>query len=66
MAISPQSLLAWIDALGWTLLHFLWQGAVLGVVYRLARPLCGGVTGRYRLGMIAVSAMALCPALTLA
>ena len=66
IAISPQSLLAWIDALGWTLLHFLWQGALLGLFYLVARPLCGGVAGRYRLGMIAVFGMALCPALTLA
>jgi TonB family protein len=66
MTISPQTLLPWVDAIGWTLLHFIWQGAVLGLVYRLARPLFGGVAARYRLGIGMLAAMAVSVLLTLA
>jgi hypothetical protein len=64
MPISTQTLLAWVDAVGWSLLHFLWQGALLGLVYRVLRPLCHGVGARYRLGMLTLSAMLLCPLVT--
>ena len=64
--ISPQTLLAWVDALGWTLLHFLWQGAALGVLYAALRPVCRDVASRYRLGMALLVAMLLAPVLTLA
>ncbi|HSE13673.1 MAG TPA: M56 family metallopeptidase, partial [Rudaea sp.] len=49
---------------GWSLLHFLWQGAVVGLAYRLLRPLCSGVVARYRLGMLLLVAMLLCPIAT--
>jgi bla regulator protein BlaR1 len=64
LPISTQTLLVWVDAVGWTLLHFLWQGALLGLVYRVLRPLCHGVGARYRLGMLTLSAMLLCPLVT--
>jgi len=64
MPISTQTLLAWVDAVGWSLLHFLWQGALLGLVYRVLRPLCHAVGARYRLGMLTLSAMLLCPIVT--
>ncbi len=64
LPISTQTLLAWVDAVGWSLLHFLWQGAVLGLVYRVLRPLCQGVGARYHLGMLTLSAMLLCPLVT--
>ncbi|HET7065310.1 MAG TPA: M56 family metallopeptidase [Rudaea sp.] len=64
MPFSTQTLLAWVDAVGWSLLHFLWQGAVLGLAYRVLRPLCHGVGARYRLGMLTLSAMLLCPLVT--
>jgi TonB family protein len=64
LPISTQTLLVWVDAVGWTLLHFLWQGALLGLVYRVLRPLCHGVGARYRLGMLTLSAMLLCPVVT--
>jgi hypothetical protein len=66
MAISPQALLAWVDAIGWTLLHFLWQGTVLGLFYALVRPLFPGVAARYRLGMGVLVALLACPLITLA
>ena len=55
-----------IDALGAALLHFLWQGAALGLLYFLLRPLCATARARYRLGLGLVAALALCPLLTLA
>ncbi len=64
MPISTQTLLAWVDAVGWSLLHFLWQGAVAGLAYRLLRPLCGSVVAKYRLGMLLLVTMLLCPIAT--
>ena len=64
MPMSTQTLLAWVDAVGWSLLHFLWQGALLGLAYRVLRPLCGSVAARYRLGMLLLVAMLLCPIAT--
>ena len=48
-----------IDALAWTLLHFLWQGALLGVMafvlLRLARP--DRASTRYAIGVAALGLM---------
>ncbi|MBS0570982.1 MAG: TonB family protein [Proteobacteria bacterium] len=55
-----------INALGATLLHFLWQGALVGLLYALLRPACTSVHARYRLGLFCLAAMALCPVVTLA
>ncbi len=65
MMLPPQWF-AIIDAIGAALLHFLWQGAALGLLYFLLRPLCAHVTARYRLGIAALLALALCPVVTLA
>jgi len=64
MALS-QTFIAGVDALGAVLLHFLWQGAALGLLYAILRPLCVSVGARYRLGMAVLIALALCPVLTL-
>jgi bla regulator protein BlaR1 len=66
MPFEPQTMLAWVDAVGWTLLHFLWQGAVLGIGYAALRPICRTLAARYRLGMGVLAAMIACPILTLA
>ena len=66
MAISPQMMLAWIDTLGWALLHFLWQGAAIGLAYAVLRPLCRSMAARYQLGMAALVAALACPVLTVA
>jgi bla regulator protein BlaR1 len=66
MFISTQTLLVWVDAVGWALLHFLWQGALLGLAYRVLRPLAASVTARYRLGLLSLVLMAACPLLTMA
>ncbi|HJW72603.1 MAG TPA: M56 family metallopeptidase [Geothrix sp.] len=41
----------WAQALGWTLVHFLWQGAVLGLVAWLTLLLMRGLGARARYGM---------------
>ncbi|WP_168171110.1 M56 family metallopeptidase [Rhodanobacter sp. B04] len=51
--------------LGWTLLHFVWQGALLGLLYALARKVLPRGEARYRFGMAILAAFALCPLLTL-
>lgn len=51
-----------IEALGWTLVHFLWQGALIGIVFGFAMRLTAGAGGwlRYRvaLALLAVAGMA--------
>src|SRR5262245_12624611 len=57
----------WTERLGWTLLHFLWQGILVAALYRLARALVGGrvsARGRYALACASLVAMAAAPALT--
>src|ERR1700722_19218358 len=56
-----------IVRLGWTLLHFLWQGTAIAVVHAalrrsLARRL--SAEGRYALACLALAAMAVAPLLT--
>ena len=50
---------ATVDALAWTLLHFLWQGALLGfvafVLLRFARP--ERATTRYAIGVATLGLM---------
>lgn len=55
-----------VHALGWTLLHFLWQGLLIGVAYALLRGACAGSVARHRLGMLCLLAMLACPLATLA
>jgi len=64
MAFS-QAFIAGVDALGAGLLHFLWQGVALGLLYASLRPLCVSVGARYRLGMGMLLALALCAPLTM-
>jgi bla regulator protein BlaR1 len=54
-----------VDVVGAVLLHFVWQGVLIGLGYAAARPLFAGVSARYRLGMSALIAMAVCPLATL-
>ncbi len=57
----------WTERLGWTLLHFLWQGILVAVLYALARALAGGrisARGRYAIGCVSLLAMTAAPALT--
>ncbi len=57
----------WIQRLGWALLHFLWQGTAIAVVFALLRRLLGrwlSAQGRYVLACGALAAMTAAPALT--
>lgn len=57
----------WVGSLGWTLLHFLWQGAVIGALYgavRTAGRRVLGPQGRYALAGVAMTALAIAPVAT--
>lgn len=57
---------SWVPVLGWTLLHFLWQGAIVGVVFALLRRSIPKrqCNVRYVNGLVALSAMAMLPLVT--
>ena len=57
----------WTERLGWTLLHFLWQGILVAALYALARALAGGrisARGRYAIACASLLAMTAAPAVT--
>ena len=61
------SMLDWVHALGWTLLHFVWQGAVIGIAYAIVRAATGTTRSqvRYASGLMPLALMALAPMVTL-
>lgn len=66
MSELPGDWLPWIEVLGWTLLHFLWQGALVGVGFAAAcvalpRERC---EARYAVGLSALALLAACPVVT--
>src|SRR6266704_1479370 len=60
--ISPELL----QALGWTLLHFVWQGAALAALFAVTNALCRRATTRYALAVITLALMMAAPLITLA
>jgi beta-lactamase regulating signal transducer with metallopeptidase domain len=57
----------WTERLGWTLLHFLWEGALVAALYALARALAGGrisARGRYAIACASLLTMTVAPVLT--
>ncbi len=57
----------WVQKLGWTLLHFLWQGTAIAVAYAVFRRVLArslSAQGRYVLSCSALAAMAAAPPLT--
>ncbi len=58
--ISP----ALLQALGWTLLHFVWQGAALAAIFAVANTICRQATTRYALAVITLVLMMAAPAIT--
>ena len=59
--------LFWVQRLGWTLLHFLWQGTAIALVYAMLRRLLArslSAKGRYTLACAALAAMVIAPPLT--
>ncbi len=53
-----------LQALGWTLLHFVWQGAALAAVFAVANALCRRATARYALAVITLVLMMATPIVT--
>src|SRR5579864_3810881 len=54
----------WVDRLGWTLIHFLWQGAIIAVIFALARRFVRAANARYLLACAALAAMVVAPVVT--
>jgi beta-lactamase regulating signal transducer with metallopeptidase domain len=57
----------WMARLGWTLVHFLWQGTVIAAAYAAAHGLGGrllSARGRYALACAALTAMVAAPPVT--
>jgi GWxTD domain-containing protein len=55
-----------VNALGWALLHFLWEGALIALVLTAALPFCRGAQARYGAAGCAVLAMLLAFGVTVA
>jgi beta-lactamase regulating signal transducer with metallopeptidase domain len=58
--ISPELM----QALGWTLLHFVWQGAGLAALFAVANTVCRRATTRYALAVITLVLMMAAPVIT--
>ena len=58
--ISPELL----RTLGWTLLHFIWQGAGLAAVFAVVLPVCRGAAARYAVAVAALVLMMASPVIT--
>jgi TonB family protein len=56
----------WVQALGWTLLHFVWQGLVVGAGFAAVRALLPRThcNARYAAGLVALALLALWPLAT--
>lgn len=50
--------------IGWALVHFIWQGGLLGLFYAVTKVVLPRGEARYRLGMLTLAALALCPLAT--
>jgi beta-lactamase regulating signal transducer with metallopeptidase domain len=58
---------AWVERLGWTLLHFLWQGVLIAKLFAAARAFGGASLNsraRYAMACASLAAMALAPIVT--
>ena len=58
----------WVVRVGWTLVHFLWQGALIALLYAAVRGLLGRALtprARYALASLALAVMTATPPLTL-
>lgn len=62
---SSHIFLETLQLLGVTLLHFLWQGLLVGAGYGVARAVLSRGAARYRLGVAAMVLLAICPMLTM-
>ncbi len=66
--LDLSALANWIDVLGWSLLHFLWQGLAIGALFMLGRALIRRIGGspqqHYVFGLVTLGLLALAPPLT--
>src|SRR5437016_11260759 len=53
-----------LRTLGWTLLHFLWQGAGLAALFAVAAAVCRNASTRYALAVSALVLMMVSPVVT--
>lgn len=53
-----------LQALGWTLLHFVWQGAGLAALFAVANTVCRRASARYVLAVITLVSMMAAPLIT--
>ena len=58
--VSPELM----RVLGWTLLHFVWQGAALAALFAVARSACRSASARYVLAVGALAVMMASPVIT--
>ncbi len=58
--ISPE----FLQALGWTLLHFVWQGAALAALFAVTATICRGASARYALAVATLMLMMAFPVAT--
>lgn len=67
MSAALASWLPWVQAVGWTLLHFIWQGLVVGAGFGIARALLPKThcNARYLAGLVALALLVAWPVATL-
>ncbi len=53
-----------VSALGWTLIHFIWQGLAIAIVLRLILPLLRSAPARYNAAVAGMGLMAIAPLVT--
>jgi uncharacterized protein (TIGR03435 family) len=53
-----------VTRLGWTLVHFLWQGALIAILYASARHFVRRAEGRYLIAFAALAAMMAAPVIS--
>ena len=56
----------WAERLGWTLMHFVWEGAAIAAVLAVARAWMVDPRSRHAAACMALASMALAPAVTFA
>ena len=53
-----------VSELGWTLIHFLWQGLLLAALLQVVLPLCRSAVARHNWALATLAAMCLAPLAT--
>jgi beta-lactamase regulating signal transducer with metallopeptidase domain len=53
-----------VGDVGWTLIQFLWQGAVLAILLRIVTSMCRGPVARHNWALMTLSIMAVAPVVT--